>query len=84
MPEICRFYGIVIRIFSIDNEHPPKHMHIKYNEYDAVMELNTLNIINGNIPKKARILVREWAEVHQEELLEMWNTQKFHKISPLE
>ncbi|MDQ1263699.1 MAG: hypothetical protein QG559_700, partial [Campylobacterota bacterium] len=45
MPEICRFYGIIIRMFSIDNDHPPKHIHIKYAEYEAVMELESLNII---------------------------------------
>ena len=84
MPEISRFYGIIIRMFSIDNEHPPKHMHIKYGEYMAVMELANLNIIEGFLPKKARILVREWAEAYQEELIEMWETQNFHKIAPLE
>ena len=83
MPEICRFYGIIIRIFSIDREHPPKHIHIKYNEYEAVMELEGMNLIEGGLPKKARILVREWAELHQQELLEMWESQKFHKIEPL-
>ena len=56
MPEISRFYGIIIRIFSIDNEHPPKHVHIKYNEHEAIMELYSLNIIKGSLPKKARIL----------------------------
>ena len=35
MPEIVRFYGIIIRMFSIDREHPPRHIHIKYNEYEA-------------------------------------------------
>jgi len=71
-------------MFSIDNEHPPQHIHIKYGEYQAVMELKTLNIIDGSLPKKARILTREWAEYHQDELLEMWETQNFHKIAPLE
>ncbi len=84
MPEICRFYGIIIRIFSIDREHPPKHIHIKYNDYEAVMELEGMNIINGSLPKKARVLVREWAELHQQELIEMWDSQNFHKIEPLE
>lgn len=51
MPEICRFYGIVIRMFLIDREHPPKHIHIKYGEHEAVMELMNLNIIEGVLPK---------------------------------
>ena len=84
MPEISRFYGIIIRMFSIDNEHPPKLIHAKYGEHEAVIELESLNIIEGSLPKKARILTREWAEEHQEELLEMWKTQDFHKIEPLE
>jgi len=84
MPEICRFYGNIIRIFSIDREHPPKHIHIKYNDYEAVMELEGMNIIHGSLPKKARVLVREWAELHQQELIEMWDSQNFHKIEPLE
>ncbi len=84
MPEICRFYGIIIRMFSIDSEHPPKHIHIKYGEYEAVMEVENLNIIEGSLPKRARILVMEWAEAHQGELKEMWETQNFHKIEPLE
>ncbi len=84
MPELSRFYGIIIRMFNIDNEHPPKHIHIKYNEHQAIMEIKTLNIIEGSLPKKARILSREWAELHQDELNEMWDTQNFHKIAPLE
>ena len=44
MLEISRFYGIIIRMYLIDSEHPPKHIHIKYNEYQAVMELENLNL----------------------------------------
>ncbi len=47
-------------------------------------EIETLNIIEGSLPKRARILAREWAEIHQDELNEMWETQNFHKIKPLE
>lgn len=84
MPEISRFYGIIVRMFSIDSEHPPKHIHIKYGEYEAVMELENLNIIDGSLPKTARVLARKWAEAHQDELNEIWETQNFHKIAPLE
>jgi len=48
MPEICRFYGIIIRVYLIDNEHPPRYIHIKYGNYEAIMELINLNIIEGN------------------------------------
>ena len=83
MPEICRFYGIIIRMYLIDREHPPRHIHIKYGEHEAVMELQNFNIIDGRIPTKCRELVMEWAERHQAELIEMWNTQNFHQIEPL-
>lgn len=45
MPEICRFYGIIIRMYLINRKHSPRHIHIKYGEYEAVMELEKLNII---------------------------------------
>ncbi len=84
MPEICRFYGIIIRMYLIDREHPLHHIRINYGEHEAVMELENLNIIDASLPKKCRQLIREWAEVHQAELIEMWNTQNFHRLQPLE
>jgi hypothetical protein len=84
MPEISRFYGIIIRMYLIDNEHPLQHIHIKYGEHEAVMELTNLNIIDGTLPKKCRQLVREWAEIYQNELIEMWSSQNFHHIEPLD
>jgi len=54
MPEISRFYGIIIRMFLIDREHPPRHIHIKYGEHLAVMELENFNIIDGGLPRKCR------------------------------
>ena len=57
MPEISRFYGIIICMYVIDKEHPPQHIHIKYGEYEAVMELENLNIVQGAVPKKCRQLV---------------------------
>ena len=83
MPEICRFYGIVIRMYLIDREHPPRHIHIKYGEYEAVMELEKLEILDGSVPNKCQQLVKEWAKEHRLELIEMWDTQKFHSIEPL-
>ena len=70
-------------MYLIDKEHRPHHIHIKYGEYEAVMELINLKIINGDIPKKCHQLVKEWAEIHQSELIEMWDNQKFHSIEPL-
>jgi len=81
MPEISRFLGIVILMYF--DEHNPPYFHVKYNDYKAVMEIKTLNILAGNLPVKVRNLVAEWAELHQLELLEMWNNKDFHKIQPL-
>ena len=71
-------------MYLIDRENPPRHIHIKYGEHVAIMELENLNIIEGDIPKKCRQLVTEWAKLYQEELIEMWNTQNFHTLPPLE
>jgi hypothetical protein len=81
MPEISRFLGIVIYMYF--EEHNPPHFHVKYNEYKAVMDIQTLNILAGNLPVKVRNLVAEWAELYEQELLEMWNSKDFHKIKPL-
>jgi hypothetical protein len=81
MPEICRFLGIVITMYF--DEHNPPHFHVRYNEYRASMEILTLNVLSGSIPAKVRGLVEEWAELHRQELLEMWESQDFHKIDPL-
>ncbi|MGC2237897.1 MAG: DUF4160 domain-containing protein [Pyrinomonadaceae bacterium] len=82
MPEIARFYGIIIKLFFGD--HPPPHFHAVYGEYVAVFNIQTLEMIEGDLPSRARKLVVEWATIHQAELLEMWNTQEFRKLSPLQ
>ena len=81
MPEVCRFLGIVISMYF--NEHNPPHFHIRYDEHRAVMNIKTLNIEAGHLPAKVRGLVEEWAEIHQDELLAMWETKEFHKLEPL-
>ncbi len=81
MPEICRFLGIRISMYF--NEHNPPHFHIKYNEYRATMNINTLNVEDGYLPSKVRGLVQEWAEIHQSELLTMWKTKHFYQLNPL-
>lgn len=82
MPEIARFYGIVIKIFFGD--HPPAHFHAVYGEYLALFSIDTLEMIEGDFPPRARSLVEDWARLHQVELKEMWATQRFGKLPPLE
>jgi len=81
MPEICRFLGIIITMYF--DEHNPPHFHVRYNEYRASFEISSLNVVAGSVPAKVRGLVEEWAELHKDELLRMWNSKDFHKIKPL-
>ncbi len=81
MPEISRFLGIIITMYF--EEHNPSHFHVRYNEHRASIDIQTLNIIVGKLPAKVRGLVEEWAELHKEELLDMWDSKEFHKIEPL-
>lgn len=86
MPEISRFFGIVIAIFY--NDHAPPHFHVKYNDYRATISISDLKILEGSLPKRALYLVKEWATQHCSELLEDWNLaqakQPLKPINPLE
>lgn len=81
MPEIVRFYGIIIKLFFGD--HPPPHFHAVYGEYNGLFDIQTLEMFEGDLPARAKKLVLEWAEINQTELLEMWNKQEFRKLPPL-
>ena len=83
MPEISRFYGIVIKMFFKPKEHEPSHIHALYGEYMGEFNIKTMEMIQGDLPCKAQELVREWLASHQFELQEMWNTQTIHKLPPL-
>lgn len=86
MPTICAFYGIIIQMFW--NDHAPPHFHALYAEHEAIIDIQTLNVIRGEMPRRALSLVLEWAFLHREELLEDWvlceKRQKLKKIKPLE
>ena len=71
MPEISRFYGIVIRMFY--NEHAPPHFHAVYAGVEVVIDIRTLAVIRGKLPARAMGLVIEWATLHQDELMQDWN-----------
>lgn len=70
MPTLCRFFGITIRMYFDD--HGPPHFHAYYGEYSASVLLHTLEIKEGDLPKRARALVIEWASGHREELQRNW------------
>lgn len=85
MPQISFFYGIIISMFW--NEHNPPHFHAKYGEFEILVSITDLSILQGKMPARALGLVVEWASMHQEELLKNWerskNNQSFEKIEPL-
>ncbi len=86
MPIISRFFGIIIRMFF--NEHAPPHFHAEYAEHRAAINIRTLDVLEGKLPRRALELVLDWAELHQEELLRDWDLCQQHQqpaeIAPLE
>lgn len=83
MPEICRFYGIVIKMFFKPKEHEPSHIHAIYGEYVGIFDLLTMEMIEGDLPRKAQELVKEWMKENQNELIKMWKSQNLKKLPPL-
>ena len=85
MPTLSAFYGILIQMFWHD--HAPPHFHALYAEDEALIDIRTLDVIEGQLPRRAMSLVREWARDHQTELLEDWElcsrNQMPNKINPL-
>ena len=85
MPEIARFYGIVIAMFY--DEHNPPHFHAIYGKYQAMIRIDDLALINGKLPSRALGLVMEWAAHHKEELAANWDLARksnpIAKIKPL-
>ena len=85
MPTISIFYGIFIQMFWGD--HTPPHFHARYAEYKGIIDINTLKMLEGDLPRRALNLILDWAELHQKELLLDWElcmkNQMPNKIEPL-
>ena len=79
MPEICRFYGIVIKMYFAD--HAPPHFHAEYAEFEARIAIDSLAVLSGNLPPRAMGLVAEWATLHQQELQGLWT--RASRLEPL-
>jgi len=71
MPRISTFYGIVIAMYY--REHGAPHFHAIYGEHEASVAIESLEIFRGYLPPRALRLVKQWAVIHQEELLQNWN-----------
>ncbi|MBR1590119.1 MAG: DUF4160 domain-containing protein [Acidaminococcaceae bacterium] len=84
MPILSKFYGITIRMYFQQSEHNPPHIHALYGDDIVAVEIQTGDILEGNFPPKALSMVREWTELHKDDLLQIWKTQEFIKLPPLE
>ena len=86
MPSICEFFGIIIYIYY--NDHVPPHFHAEYAEHEGLFRIDTLEIYQGGLPRRAHALVVEWAALHRTELLENWERARqgvpLQPIAPLE
>jgi len=86
MPEISRFFGIVIRMYFDD--HPPPHFHAIYGKHEAQIGINPIDVLHGSMPRRAESMVIEWSATHQQELMQNWNRlkndQPAQRIEPLE
>ena len=84
MPVISRFYGMIIKMFFLASEHNPPHIHVIYGEYVGVIDIRTLQMIQGDLPTKALKIVQEWTQIYQEALLQMWETQDIKPLPPID
>ena len=84
MPVLARFYGIVIRMYFLQSEHNPPHIHAIYNDDVAAIDFMMGEVLEGYLPGKAMNMVLEWIGLHRQSLREIWETQEFRKLPPLE
>jgi len=86
MPTISVFYGLMIQMYF--REHAQPHFHVIYGDFKAVVDIQRLELTDGKLPRRAINLVLDWAELHQQELLNDWNLcqtlQNPNPIAPLE
>jgi hypothetical protein len=88
MPIISMFYGIIIRMYLLDNKnHNIPHVHAKYAEFEASISIIDGEILAGEMPKKQLRLVQAWVEIYRDELMADWEIatsgEKPYKIKPL-
>ena len=84
MPVLSRFYGIIIRMYFQQSEQNPPHIHAIYGEDMAAICIQTGEVLEGHLPPKALAMVQEWISIHKSDLLQMWETQEFKNLAPLE
>ena len=84
MPTISSFFGIIIVMYLRGKEHNPPHIHAITQDFEAPFLISSGEIVEGSFPPKAAALVREFIAVHRDELEEMWETETYRKLPPLE
>jgi hypothetical protein len=86
MPEISRFFGMVIAMYY--NDHAPPHFHVRYGKQKAIIGIDPVELLKGKVSPKAKSLVLEWATLHQAALITDWELARqqapLNKIDPLE
>jgi len=86
MPEISRFFGIVIAMYWV--EHGPPHFHARYGGYKVTIAIDSLTVLEGSFPPRVLGFVVEWASQHQKELAGNWEKARLNralkKIAPLQ
>lgn len=80
MPQISRFFGIIISMYF--NDHNPPHFHAQYGDEECLIEIEGLTVIEGKIPSRALGMVIEWATLYQNEIVSNW--EKARRLEPLE
>ena len=84
MPVIARFYGIIIKMYFSQSEHGIPHFHAVYGEYNAVYNIQTLEMMEGDMPTRAQRLIMDWASQYKQDLLHMWEDNQFRQLPGLE
>jgi len=72
MPTISMFYGIIVRMYCSPGEHNPPHIHVYYQDDNAIVSIPDGEILSGEIPNRKLRLVQAWVELHSEELMANW------------
>ena len=88
MPAISTFYGIIVYMYFMDNkQHKAPHIHVKYQEHEAVVSIPDGEVLDGSIPKPKMKLLQAWIELHKDELVADWELavsgEQPYKIEPL-
>jgi len=88
MPAISMFYGIIVQMLFFDNEkHNKPHVHVRYAEYKASIDIETTELLAGNLPKRQLRMIQAWIEIHRDELYANWTLaiegEQLFKIDPL-